>query len=50
MNRILVIQHKMIGDVLISSIICNNLKKAYPNYFADTDIFTTNLKLVLNAK
>ncbi|MFY8066695.1 MAG: glycosyltransferase family 9 protein [Flavobacterium sp.] len=31
MNRILVIQHKMIGDVLISSIICNNLKKAYPN-------------------
>jgi heptosyltransferase-2 len=31
MNKILVIQHKMIGDVLISSIICNNLKKAYPN-------------------
>ncbi len=31
MNRILVIQHKMIGDVLITSIICNNLKKAYPN-------------------
>ena len=30
MNRILVIQHKMIGDVLVSSIICNNLRKAYP--------------------
>ena len=29
--KILVIQHKMIGDVLVSSIICNNLKKAYPN-------------------
>ena len=28
--RILVIQHKMIGDVLVSSIICNNLRKAYP--------------------
>ena len=30
MTRILVIQHKMIGDVLVSSIICNNLRKAYP--------------------
>lgn len=29
--KILVIQHKMIGDVLISSIICNNLKIAYPD-------------------
>ncbi len=29
--KILVIQQKMIGDVLISSIICNNLRKAYPN-------------------
>lgn len=29
--RILVIQHKMIGDVLVSSIICNNLRKAYPD-------------------
>jgi ADP-heptose:LPS heptosyltransferase len=28
--KILVIQQKMIGDVLISSIICNNLRKAYP--------------------
>lgn len=35
MNRILVIQHKMIGDVLISSIICNNLKRAYPNATID---------------
>jgi len=29
--KILVIQQKMIGDVLISSILCNNLRKAYPN-------------------
>jgi ADP-heptose:LPS heptosyltransferase len=28
--KILVIQQKMIGDVLISSIICNNLRTAYP--------------------
>jgi heptosyltransferase-2 len=28
--KILVIQQKMIGDVLISSIICNNLCIAYP--------------------
>lgn len=29
--KILVIQQKMIGDVLVCSILCNNLKKAYPN-------------------
>lgn len=29
--KILVIQQKMIGDVLISSIICNNLRIAYPD-------------------
>ncbi len=29
--KILVIQQKMIGDVLTSSVICNNLKKALPN-------------------
>jgi len=29
-NKILVIQQKMIGDVLASSIICNNLKATYP--------------------
>jgi|SRR6218665_633066 len=28
--KILVIQQKMIGDVLVSSIICNNLRTAYP--------------------
>ncbi|TDE02401.1 glycosyltransferase family 9 protein [Flavobacterium hiemivividum] len=29
--KILVIQQKMIGDVLVSSIICNSLRLAYPN-------------------
>jgi heptosyltransferase-2 len=29
--KILVIQQKMIGDVLVSSIICNNLRLAYPD-------------------
>ncbi|TRW23044.1 glycosyltransferase [Flavobacterium zepuense] len=29
-KKILVIQQKMIGDVLVSTILCNNLKKAYP--------------------
>lgn len=33
--KILVIQQKMIGDVLISSIICDNLRKAYPNATID---------------
>ncbi len=31
MKKILVIQQKMIGDVLLSSLICDNLRKAYPN-------------------
>lgn len=29
--KILVIQQKMIGDVLLSSLICENLRKAYPD-------------------
>lgn len=31
MKKILVIQQKMIGDVLLSSLICDNLRKAYPD-------------------
>ena len=37
--KILVIQLKMIGDVLISSIICNNLRKQYPNAQIDYLIY-----------
>ncbi len=33
--KILVIQQKMIGDVLISSIICDNLRTAYPDATID---------------
>lgn len=33
--KILVIQQKRIGDVLTSSILCNNLKKKYPNSTID---------------
>jgi ADP-heptose:LPS heptosyltransferase len=32
MKKILVIQQKMIGDVLLSSLICENIKISYPNY------------------
>lgn len=30
-KKILVIQQKMIGDVLVSTILCNNLKRAFPD-------------------
>lgn len=37
--KILVIQNKMIGDVLISSMICNNLKIEYPDAQVDFLIY-----------
>ena len=39
--KILVIQQKMIGDVLISSIICNNLRVAYPDAQIDYLVYTS---------
>src|SRR6218665_1264389 len=39
--KILVIQQKMIGDVLVSSIICNNLRTAYPNAQIDYLVYTS---------
>ncbi len=39
--KILVIQQKMIGDVLVSSIICNNLKKAYPTAQIDYMVYAS---------
>lgn len=33
--KILIIQHKMIGDVLISSLLCENLKKTFPDAIID---------------
>jgi heptosyltransferase-2 len=37
--KILVIQQKMIGDVLVSSILCDNLRKAYPNSQIDYMVY-----------
>ncbi|MGO4905186.1 glycosyltransferase family 9 protein [Flavobacterium sp. W20_MBD1_R3] len=50
--KILVIQQKMIGDVLISSILCNNLRMAYPDaqidylvYKSTTPVLEGNLSI-----
>ncbi|KRD09988.1 ADP-heptose--LPS heptosyltransferase [Flavobacterium sp. Root901] len=39
--KILVIQQKMIGDVLVSSIICNNLHTAYPDAQIDYLVYAS---------
>lgn len=46
--KILVIQQKMIGDVLIGSIICNNLKKAYPNAQIDYLVYSFTAAAIIN--
>jgi ADP-heptose:LPS heptosyltransferase len=46
--KILVIQQKMIGDVLISSIICENLRKEYPEAQIDYLINTFTQPVVEN--
>ncbi|MFL9831043.1 glycosyltransferase family 9 protein [Flavobacterium sp. ARAG 55.4] len=48
--KILVIQQKMIGDVLISSIICNNLRKAYPNAQIDYLVNSFTVPVIINNK
>lgn len=45
--KILVIQQKMIGDVLISSIICNNLRKAYPEATIDYLVYESTIQVLL---
>ena len=45
--KILVIQQKMIGDVLISSIICNNLRKAYPEAKIDYLVYESTIQVLL---
>ncbi len=45
--KILVIQQKMIGDVLISSIICNNLRKAYPEAIIDYLVYESTIQVLL---
>ncbi len=46
--KILVIQQKMIGDVLTSTIICETLKKEYPNATIDYLINTNTIPVVKN--
>lgn len=48
MKKILVIQQKMIGDVLASSILCNNLKAAYPDAQIDYLIYPFTKPVVEN--
>jgi ADP-heptose:LPS heptosyltransferase len=44
--KILVIQQKMIGDVLISSIICNNLRIAYPDAQIDYLVYESTMPVL----
>ena len=44
--KILVIQQKMIGDVLVSSLLCNNLRKAYPNAQIDYMVYKSTLPVL----
>lgn len=46
--KILVIQQKMIGDVLASSIICNNLKLIYPNSQVDYLVYPFTVPVLEN--
>ncbi len=46
--RVLVIQHKMIGDVLITSLLCENIKKVYPNYTVDYLVNANTLPILEN--
>ncbi len=46
--KILVIQLKMIGDVLASSIICNNLKSEYPDAQIDYLVYPFTVPVVEN--
>jgi len=48
MKKILVIQQKMIGDVLVSSIICENLAIEFPNAQIDYLIYDTTYPVLLN--
>lgn len=47
-KRILVIQHKMIGDVLVTSLLCENLKKSFPNATIDYLVNSNTLPVLEN--
>jgi heptosyltransferase-2 len=44
--KILVIQQKMIGDVLISSLLCDNLRKAYPKAQIDYMVYESTIAVL----
>lgn len=44
--KILVIQQKMIGDVLVSSMICDNLRKKYPNAQIDYMVYESTIAVL----
>ena len=46
MRKILVIQQKMIGDVLLSTILCETLRKQYPNAQIDYLIHRNTIAVV----
>lgn len=46
--KILVIQQKMIGDVLVSSIICQNLAQQFPDVRIDYLVYDSTLPVLLN--
>jgi len=48
--KILVIQQKMIGDVLVSSILCDNLRKAYPNATIDYMVYESTIAVLQGNK
>jgi len=45
--KFLVIQQKRVGDVLISSIICNNLKKKHPDATIDFMCYTNSVDVLI---
>ncbi|MFV8342763.1 glycosyltransferase family 9 protein [Flavobacterium sp. XS2P39] len=48
--KILVIQQKMIGDVLVSSILCDNLRKAYPKAQIDYMVYEATIAVLQGNK
>ncbi len=48
--KILVIQQKMIGDVLISSILCDNLRIAFPNATIDYMVYESTIAVLQGNK
>jgi len=44
--KILVIQQKMIGDVLITSLLCDNLRKAYPDSQIDYMVYESTIAVL----